>query len=247
MLKILSYLRAFFITPLAIAWTLFSSVLVLTFVGFGCSKQTLFYVIKNVWCRVILFFSGVEVEARGLEKLPEGGFLYVFNHTSHFDILVTFVATPRICYFGAKSELFSIPLFGRAMRAGGALKIERANRNKVLQVYKDAEERVAQGDVFTLAPEGTRQPGFGFLGPFKTGPFVFAANAKMPIVPVVLVGCEKVMGKKDVFVNWGRWKQKIIFECLEPIYPQAITDEEVRRIRDLAYERMSKRLKEYWV
>jgi 1-acyl-sn-glycerol-3-phosphate acyltransferase len=246
MLRFLSYIRAFFITPFAVAWTLLSSVLVLCCVGFGFSKQTLFYLIKNVWVRVILFVSGVEVETKGREHLPDGGFLYVFNHTSHFDILVIFLGTPRICYFGAKAELFAIPIFGRAMHAGGALRIERANRNKVMQVYKEAEARVAQGDIFTLAPEGTRQPGHGSLGPFKTGPFVFAANAKMPIVPVVLVGCEKVMSKKDIFVNWGQWKQKVVFECLEPIYPMGESDEEVRRMRDLAYDRMSKKLKEYW-
>lgn len=246
MLQLLSYVRALFITPFAILWTLVSSFLVLGCVGLGFSKQALFYTIQSLWSNVILFVSGVKVDVRGTDKLPPGGFLYVFNHTSHYDILAIFSGTPRICYFGAKAELFKIPLFGKAIVAGGALKIERSNRSKVMQVYKEAEKRVAEGDVFALAPEGTRQPGHGELGPFKSGPFFFAVNAKMPIVPVVLVGAEKVMSKKDVFVNWGHWKQTIIMECLDPIFPEGTSDEEVHRLKDLTYQKMSTRLREYW-
>lgn len=246
MFKFLSYVRALFLTPFAAVWTIVSSVVVLGCIYLGFSKQALFYSIKNFWAKVILWASGVELEVRGQEKLPPGGFLYTFNHTSLFDILVIFAGTPVICYFGAKAELFSIPVFGTAAKAAGALRIERKNLAKVIQVYRDAEARVAQGDVFALAPEGTRQKGFGYLGPFKSGPFFFAVNSKMPIVPVVLVGCEKIITKESIFINWGQWKQKVIFDILDPIYPESTHEDEVYRLKDLTYQRMSEKLKQHW-
>lgn len=195
---------------------------------------------------MILLVSGVDVEVRGAHKMPQGGCLYLFNHTSHYDILVIFAHSPRFCYFGAKSELFSIPVFGSAIRKAGALPIERRNREKVMQVYKDAEKRVKQGDVFALAPEGTRREGRGTLGDFKSGPFFFAVNAQMPMVPLVLIGCENVLSKKALLPNWGVWKQKVVMEILEPIYPQGYSEEQVPFLKQKARQEMLDCLQKHW-
>jgi 1-acyl-sn-glycerol-3-phosphate acyltransferase len=245
-LVFLSYPRALFMAVFTVLWTLICSVIVLLVILLTGKKESAAFPTSRIWARTLLFLSGVEVELRGAENMPKTGCLYVFNHSSHYDILTVFSASPRYCYFGAKSELFSIPVFGSAIRIAGALPIERKNREKVMQVYKEAERRVLQGDVFALAPEGTRFEGRGTLGEFKSGPFFFAVNAQMPIVPLVLVGCEKVLPKHALLANWGVWKQKVIMEILPPILPVGRSETQVPQLKEITRKAMLDCLQKHW-
>ncbi|MBY0385510.1 1-acyl-sn-glycerol-3-phosphate acyltransferase [bacterium] len=244
--KLLSYPRAIIGALFIVLWTLICSVVVISVIVITGRKEKAAFATSILWSRTILFFHGVEVELRGRENLPATGCLYLFNHTSHFDILAIFSASPRLCYFGAKSELFSIPVFGSAIRKAGALPIERKNREKVMQVYRDAEKRVQDGDVFALAPEGTRCDGRGTLAEFKSGPFFFAVNAQMPLVPLVLIGCENVLPKHALLANWGVWKQKVIMEILTPIYPLGRDEAQVPSLKEKSREAMLACLKKHW-
>ena len=61
--------------------------------------------------RVILFFSGTKVTVKGQENIPEDrAVLYIGNHRSYFDILVTYTTVPGSCGFVAKKELSRILL-----------------------------------------------------------------------------------------------------------------------------------------
>src|SRR5262249_3071730 len=146
------------------------------------------FVCIQMWAKPLLWVSGVKLEIRGRENVAQGGkgFLILFNHSSNYDIPVLF-CFPRSFRFGAKVELFKIPFFGRAMKMCGVLPIDRGNREKVMQVYENAISRVEKGECFALAPEGTRQ-NQPRIGSFKRGPFEFALNAKMDVVPVVIAG-----------------------------------------------------------
>ena len=115
-----------------------------------------------------------------------------------------------------------------------------------MNVYKEAEKRVAKGDVFALAPEGTRGIGGGLLGEFKSGPFYFAVNAQMPIVPFVVIGCERVMPKHSLLPNWGIWSQTVIVEFLKPHFPQGTSEEQIPALRDEVKQAMQTCLDKYY-
>lgn len=229
-------------------WTVVYSCVVIAQLWMGINKVRVGRMIGDIWAQWTLIASGVRVRILGVENMPkEKGFLYLFNHTSHYDIPVIFFATPKYCNFGAKSELFSIPFFGRAIRMTGALEIERTNREKVMRIYKESEKRVANGEVFALAPEGTRRPGYGTLGDFKSGPFFFAVNSKMPIVPIILVGNETVIKKHSIFINIGKLRRDVIFEILPPIMPDFEKGEEqVPALKAKVHAVMKARLEEWW-
>lgn len=246
MMKLLCYIRALFMAPWIVVWTGLCSTVVLILFALRLPTARVGRIIADIWADPMLWLSGVQLEIRGEENLPEGGFLYLFNHTSHYDIPVMFTGCPKFPHFGAKIELFSIPIFGRAIKAFGALPIERSNRQKVMQVYREAERRVRAGDVFALAPEGTRQGGFGQLGVFKSGPFFFAVNAQMPLVPVVIAGCEKVIPKHGLLVGKNQWKQKVIMEFLPPTYPDGRSEEQVPFLKEKIHSQMAQRLGEIW-
>lgn len=173
------------------------------------------------WTRTTCWMFGVNVVTHGVENRPRGGYLYVFNHTSFFDIFAMngWLGSFR---FGAKIELFSIPIFGFAMRRAGILPIARERREEVFKVYEAAEARIKAGERFALAPEGTRQE-TETLGRFKSGPFVFAINAKAPIVPVIVKGAAAILPKGHIVPNWGVWSRTIHLTVLPPIDPTPFT------------------------
>ncbi|MBX3041105.1 MAG: 1-acyl-sn-glycerol-3-phosphate acyltransferase, partial [Bdellovibrionaceae bacterium] len=122
---------------------------------------------------------------------------------------------------GAKIELFKIPVFGFAMRRIGILPIDRRNREGVFRVYREAQIRMQQGERFALAPEGTRQDEER-LGPFKSGPFVFAINTGAPVVPVVIRNASQILPKHSLFPNMGTWKRRIRLSVLPAVSTQSM-------------------------
>lgn len=198
------------------------------------SRKAVNWCVK-VWAVPLLKPAGVDVEMRGLENIARSGkgFLIVFNHSSLFDIPILFAHIPRPFMFGAKIELFRIPIFGKAMEVCGVLPIDRGNRNKVMRVYEAAIARVKRGESFALAPEGTRQGGdVTDLGRFKKGPFEFAINAQMDIVPVVVAGALRVLPKHSLFPNMGRWKQKVIVQIFPPVPTAGFNSENIDSLVD---------------
>jgi 1-acyl-sn-glycerol-3-phosphate acyltransferase len=197
------------------------------------------------WCRSVLWLADVTVQTRGFENLPPigQGVIYVFNHASLFDIPVLHGILPRSFRFGAKAELFKIPLFGWAIKKGRALKIERANLSSVIKVYEVAKHRVALGESFILAPEGTRQAG-DQIGHFKTGPFILAIQANATVVPVVLKGVEKILPRNKRLLQWGIKDRSVQLQVLKPIATSGLTLDDRSDLRDRVQKAMEDAFRE---
>ncbi|MEY4615359.1 MAG: hypothetical protein RJB66_319 [Pseudomonadota bacterium] len=176
------------------------------------------------WARFSLWLFGVDIEVIGEEKIPLQGYIGLFNHTSNFDILAVQSVINRI-RFGAKIELFRIPVFGQAMRAARALPIARARREEVIKVYDEAKLRLRAGECFILSPEGTRQSEER-LGAFKSGPFLFAISAQVPLLPIGIKGASKIQPKKSLLPNVHHWKSKIEIRIGDPIETIGLTSED---------------------
>lgn len=206
LLKMLSYPRSVLGVLIFPIHTMLCSI-ALIIVNLTMKNRPLEDQIVIFWTANACRLFGVKVKVHGLENRPQGGFIYVFNHTSFFDIFAMngFLGSFR---FGAKIELFKIPIFGPAMRRAGILPIARDRREEVFKVYRETEAKIKSGQRFALAPEGTRSVRED-LGPFKSGPFILAINAKSPIVPVVVKGAAAILPKGHVFPNWGKWSQVI--------------------------------------
>ena len=171
-----------------------------------------------LWSRLVLTYFGVRVLAEGFENIPKkGGGILVFNHQSHFDIPAITGSSRRLIRYGAKIELFKIPFFGPAIRVAGCLPIARDNRKEVFRIYEEAAKKFEQGICYALAPEGTRQP-TPEIANFKKGPFIFAVNAGVPVIPVVVEGADRVMPKGSLIPNLGRLHRTVRVRVLPPVY-----------------------------
>lgn len=213
---VLRALGGFIFLPIV---TLFTCIMVIIYGSIGRAEEITYHM--WLWSRLVLWYFGVHVIAEGFEKIPAtGGGVLAFNHQSHFDIPSITGSTLRLVRYGAKIELFKIPVFGIAIRAAGMLPIARDNRREVFRIYQDAAKKFQQGIIYALAPEGTRQRE-PVLARFKKGPFIFAANSGVPVIPLVIEGADRVLPKGNLLVNLGRMQRTIHLRVLDPIYPIA--------------------------
>lgn len=190
------------------------------------------------WGVMVCGMFGVKVILEGKENIPDGGCLFLFNHSSFMDIFSLVKAIPGI-RFGAKSELFKIPLFGAAITMMGTLKITRENREAVFKVYQEAKKQFALGHRYCLAPEGGRFYSSEGLSKFKSGPFIFAISAETEIVPTVILGANEVWPKKSLIANWDKWNRTIKIIVLPSISTKGLVVEKRQELQQQVYNQMN--------
>ena len=148
--------------------------------------------------RFVLRLVGVRVRVEGIKNIPQGVCIFAANHISSIDPLTFIPVIPRRVAILVKKELFRIPILSRAMRLSQFVAVDRADRESAASSVDVAVERLKQGLSLAVYPEGTRSPD-GRLRPFKRGTFAMAIAAGVPIVPVSIVGAQRLMQK-------GSWK-----------------------------------------
>lgn len=192
------------------------------------------------WARTMGALFRIRLEVEGNHNLPSEGCLFLFNHNSMIDIIVFYLAIRKSARFGAKIELFKIPIFGAAMRQLQVLPIARGKIDKVMRVYERSIPRVVEkGNSYILAAEGTRNdlPGVGKR--FKSGPFIFAVTGQFPIVPVVIIGADKVLPNKRLIGSWGRFWNPVKVKVLEPVPTKGKTLDDRHALKDQLRARMT--------
>ena len=154
------------------------------------------------WSIKALKNCGISVTLTGKENIPHQGSILLFNHTSLLDILVlqACVGSHISLRFGAKTELFRIPIFSSFMKKIGTLPITRGDAKKTQNVYLESISKVHGGQSIALAPEGGRSDGIE-MKKFKSGPFAFAIQAQAPLLPIVIHGNKNILPKKSLLLN----------------------------------------------
>ena len=136
--------------------------------------------------RVILFFTGTKITVEGQENIPKDrAVLYIGNHRSYFDILVTYTTVPGSCGFVAKKELSRIPLLKNWMELIHCLFLDRSDIKQGLQMILSGCEEIKSGTSICIFPEGTRGKTESELelGEFHNGSFKMATKTGCPIIP----------------------------------------------------------------
>jgi len=129
-------------------------------------------------CRIL----GIRVTVTG--KPPgQGPLLIVSNHVSWLDIMVLSAVAP--VSFVAKKEVNSWPFFGSLARLQRTVFVDRERRHATGSGHDDMRERLKQGDILVLFPEGTSSDGRRVL-PFKSSFFGAAAYEGVLVQPVSL-------------------------------------------------------------
>ncbi len=240
-MRVLIFLRSLFVVLLLFPiWTGFLSAMLIVH-SFLLNTRSLSDFVIGQWGRFSCRVFGVRVVVEGLENIPAGGCLFLFNHRSFFDIFALQGVVPNM-RFGAKIELFKIPVFGTSMRRMGALPIARGNLMEVIEVYKKAESRMRNGERFALSPEGGRNTTEKKLLPFKAGPFIFAISAHAPIVPTLIFGADEVWPKGTLVPQTKKWGSIVVIRFLPPVPTTSSTIERRGELQEVVFQKMKESL-----
>ncbi len=132
----------------------------------------------------------------GLENIPDGPAILVSNHLAVVDSFYLPLAVPRRIYFLAKSDYFTGTGVKGAFKrwffsASGQIPIDRTGADAAAGALKAARSKLDQGELMCLYPEGTRSYD-GRLYKGKTGAARIALEAGVPVLPVAMVGTDKL-------------------------------------------------------
>ena len=184
----------------------------------------------ETWSRTLVSQAGIAIRTLGRENLIQGEtYVVMSNHQSHYDIPVIFQALSIPVRMVAKTELFRVPVFGRAMLDSGFIELDRGNRRRAMESLKLAGKRIREDKLsIWIAPEGTRSKTAN-IGEFKTGGFHLAREADVPILPVTIDGTIHVHRAGDRVVHRGRTVKVVIHQ---PIHPSAYGRVGVKELMD---------------
>ena len=186
--------------------------------------------IVNWAFRLVIRLSGVKVIALGEENVPKDtAVLYVANHRSYYDIILTYVRVPRPTGYIAKKEMEKIPLLSIWMKHLHCLFLDRDNIKEGMKTILTAVEKAKSGISICIFPEGTRNKTEDTLLPFREGSFKIAEKAGIPIVPMTIVNSAAIfedhlpkIQKATVTISYGK-----------PIYPDRLSKEEKKNLGSL--------------
>ncbi|MBQ3790728.1 MAG: 1-acyl-sn-glycerol-3-phosphate acyltransferase [Lachnospiraceae bacterium] len=152
--------------------------------------------------RVILFLSGTHVTRIGEENIPaDEGVLFIGNHRSYFDIVITYGYAKRDTGFISKKQVGMVPVLSLWMRNLHCLFLDRNDLKQGLAVINQAAEYVKQGTNIVIYPEGTRNKTDQPLQEFHRGSFKIAQKSLCKIIPVTVTGTEEIYEKHRPFIR----------------------------------------------
>lgn len=159
----------------------------------------------------------IRICVTGGERLPREPVLFVGNHISNYDPIVTWYAfRERKIGFVSKPSNFKIPLFGRIIRRCCFLPIDRENPRNAIESINEAAKMLSSGETdMAIYPEGTRSR-TGQLLPFHNGVFKIAKKAGSPVAVV------RISGTDQIHKNWYRCSTEVILEVLEVIPKESV-------------------------
>lgn len=142
--------------------------------------------------RLALWCGGMRVVVHNVERLPAGSCVVVANHASYLDGIVLFATLPPVFGFVIKREMSQVPLANLLLRRIGSHFVDRSGAQRGARDTRKLMKRAQSGSAMAFFPEGTFRQETG-LGPFRSGAFVIAANAGLPIVPVAIRGTRRAL------------------------------------------------------
>ena len=191
--------------------------------------------------RGVFAVQGLRFTISGTEHVPRsGGAVMAINHIGYLDFTFAGLAARpagRLVRFMAKKEVFDHRVSGPLMRGMHHIPVDRDAGSGS---FREALLALKRGEIIGVFPEATISRSFE-LKEFKPGAVRLAAAARVPLLPTVIWGSQRVWTKGRP-KRLGRTRTPITIMVGEPLVPDRAGDpEEVEaRLKD----RMSRLLQE---
>jgi len=167
---------------------------------FGCISLAASYVeedgrlqhnIARLWARASLRIAGAPVTIIGRENfLPLA--IYTSNHTSFMDTPVVFSSLPFQFRILAKQSLWKWPFIGWHLHRSGQIPVDEESGSGSIVGLNRAIRALKAGLPLFIFPEGGRTHDGG-MRPFMRGPAYISIRARVPLVPMALIGTYELL------------------------------------------------------
>ncbi len=174
--------------------------------------------------KVVLLLAGTKITIIGEEHVPKDqAVLYVPNHLSYFDIVITYSRCPGLTGYIAKDKMARYPVLSVWMKRLYCLFLDRKDMREGLKMVLTGIDQIKRGISVCIFPEGTRNPHpeEGMLA-FKEGSLKMAEKSGCPIIPIA------ISNTNNIFESHIPWIKKchVIVEYGEPIYIKELDKEQ---------------------
>jgi 1-acyl-sn-glycerol-3-phosphate acyltransferase len=157
---------------------------------------------------------GLGYQVEGLENIPQEGFIIMSKHSSTWETIALQLFFRPLVWV-VKRELTFIPFFGWGLKAMNAIAINRGTGRKAIrQLIEEGRQRMDEGRIVMLFPEGTRVLP-GQHKPFKLGGAILAQKTGYSILPIA-----HNAGEFWPRHSWIKWPGTIRVVIGSPISPE---------------------------
>lgn len=167
-----------------------------------------YYLFKYIFMGPLFTLLG-RPKVEGLEHIPNSGpAIIASNHLAVADSFYLPLVVRRRIWFLAKAEYFT----GTGVKGwinrwfytvSGQVPIDRTDADAAQSALDTAEALLSQGRLLGMYPEGTRSPD-GRLYKGKTGLARLALQTGVPVIPVAMIGTNKVNPPGKKMLRFGR-------------------------------------------
>lgn len=193
--------------------------------------------------KLILWVSGADVTYIGRENVPKDqAVLYIGNHNSYFDIVMTYSQCPGLTGYVAKAEMLRYPLLRDWMKRLYCLFLDRTDIRAGMQMILTGIDYIKKGISICIFPEGTRSRD-GKMQPFKEGSMKMASRTGCPIIPMAISNSAEIFENHLPKIRPCR----VIVEYGAPIYPKELTKEEQKFLGAYTQQKIQEMLDQHQI
>ncbi|MCY4157654.1 MAG: lysophospholipid acyltransferase family protein [Gammaproteobacteria bacterium] len=197
-------------------WTVFCSIALLASLAILIIRgETRCRRLARAAARLILRLGGAQPLVSGTENLPPGPCVIAANHASFADGILLCAVLPVRFRLVIKREMRQVPLAGRMLSRIGTVFVEREQGAGRIAGIRTLLKAGRAGQSLAIFPEGTFRPQPGLL-PFRSGAFAAAAAGGLPVVPMAISGCRRLLPSG----SWFFTPSRITVHFLAPLHPE---------------------------
>ncbi|WP_075349639.1 lysophospholipid acyltransferase family protein [Algoriphagus marinus] len=193
-------------------------------------KISFFFI--RLWAGIWSFLSGIRYEVHGLEYIDKSRpYIYIFNHRSFLDAPVIPMSIPQELRALGKKELSKIPVFGYVV-GKFAIWVDRTSTESRRESVARLIKLLENGKSVVVAPEGTRNNTSSTLLPFQKGAFRLSIETRIPILPMAVLGADKIMKRGSLLLSPGKVRIYFSKAMTPPIQSENAVSEFCEKVRD---------------
>lgn len=174
------------------------------------------------FAHIALFFMRIKVEVHHQERIDKNEqYLFVANHRSYLDALISAVANDNYKKYIGKAEILKYPVVGYLLKKL-YVPVQRDKKDSRKWSMGKMNEYLESGASIVIFPEGTCNTTTELLKEFKDGAFVLSKQLNIPIAVYTIVGAAELMPRKLLSIRPG----KIHVYWNKVLYPTNYVDTE---------------------